>query len=271
MDISNEDNPDLKLAKTDLPRPVVLALIDGWGIAPKYSGNVFTDLKLKTFSSLVKDYPLALLTADKLTVKERYQMLGASGLLTQTIAEAGLSQLNLTESEKIVSTWYHLNGGREAALEKEELQVISSKIGSRTTDEDQVLPDIIKIALTDIKKGFHDVIIVSLSNLDLVSAEGNLESARLAAKALDKSLGKLVDAVLKQSGVLIITAAYGHAEAMINVSTELPQPGISNNPVPFIIVSRAFQGKTIGLADTLDDDLSLIKSVGGLDELPLQF
>lgn len=262
METNNEDNPDLII-----PKPVVLVLLDSWGIAPKYSGNVFANLKLKTFTSLVKNYPLALLGTSTLSVKERYQKIGAAGALSKIISEAGLSQLNLTESEKILSAWYHFNNGREKTLDKEDLKVFSSKTGDRQEDFKQVLPGIVKDCLLDIKRGTHDFIIVGLSNLDLVSATGNLEESKKAAKFLDKHLGKLVDAVLKQNGVLIVTAAYGHAESMVNVATELPQSGITNNPVPFIIVSHKYQGRTIGLPDTLDDDLSLVDTVGTLDNI----
>ena len=265
MDISNNDNPDL--IEPTVPRPVVLVLLDSWGIAPKHHGNVFTDLKLKTFSGLVKNYPLALLKTDKSSTKERYQILGAAGLLSELISKTGLSQLNLTESEKLISAWYYFNGGREKLLDREDLKVISSKTGSRQEDIKQVLPDIIKIALTDIKKGVHDFLLISLANLDLVSAGDNLEASKEAAQLLDKNLGRLADAVLKQHGVLIVTAAYGHAEAMINMATELPQLGITNNPVPFIIVSRDYQGRTIGLPDTLDDDLSLVEAIGTLENV----
>lgn len=267
MDISSEDNLDLAQPKTITPRPVVLVLLDSWGIAPKYSGNVFTDLKLKTFTDLVKNYPLALLAANQGSIKERYEILGASGLLSSEIFKAGLSQLNLTESEKLLDSWYHFNGGRDAALEKEELKVISSKTGIRQENIEQSLPEIVKISLTDIKKGLHDFIVVSLSNLDLVSATGDLDASKKAAKLLDKNLGQLADAVLKQHGVMIVTAAYGHAESMINMATELPQRGITNNPVPFIIVSHDYQGRTIGLPDTLDDDLSLVEVVGSLENV----
>ena len=266
MNTNNEDYPDSSRSKTAAPKPVVLVLVDSWGIAPKHSGNVFTDLKLKTFSGLVKNYPLALLSTHK-TIKDRYNLLGAAGLLTKAISEAGLSQLNLTESEKLTAAWHYFNGERDLSLEKETLKVISSKTGSRQEDFNQVLPEIIKIALSDIKKGHHDVLIISLANLDLVSASGNLETAKLAAKLIDKNLGRLVDTVLKQQGVLIMTAAYGHAESMINMATELPQSGITNNPVPFIIVSHDYQGRTIGLPDTLGDDLSLVDSVGTLENV----
>ena len=55
--------PDLTKDKQNSPRPVVFVLVDSWGIGPKHDGNVFTDLKLKNFSTLVKNYTTALLTA----------------------------------------------------------------------------------------------------------------------------------------------------------------------------------------------------------------
>ena len=216
---------------------------------------------------MVKNYPLAILSANGSTAQERYQKIGAHGMLSQKISEAGLSQLNLTESEKLLFSWHHFNGGREKLLNGEDLKVVSSKTGDRQEDFKQVLPVVIKNCLLDIKKGTHDFVVVGLSNLDLVSATGDLEESKEAAKFLDKNLGKLVDAVLKQNGVLIVTAAYGHAESMINMATELPQSGITNNPVPFIIVSHKYQGKTIGLPDTLDDDPSLVETVGTIDDI----
>lgn len=267
METNSEDNPDLTLPQPNSHRPVVLVLIDSWGIAPKYDGNVFNDLKLKTFSNLVKDYPLALLKNDKATIKERYQAMGAFGSLFKTISLSGLSQISLTESEKLLASWYYFGGERDASLEKETLKVFSSKTGSRQEDFKQAVPEIVKAALLDIKKGTHDFIVVSLANLDLVSATGDLKASKKAAKFLDNNLGLLVDAVLKQDGALIVTAAYGHAESMINMATELPQSGITTNPVPFIIVSREYQGKTIGLPDALDDDLSLVETAGNLESI----
>jgi len=267
MEQSQPDNPDLIKNKATVPRPVVLVLIDSWGIAPRHSGNVFTNLKLKTFSRLVKNYPIALLTGNEKNPVERYKSLGASGVLSERLSGAGFSQLNLIESEKVTLAWHYLNNGREQLLDKEELRVVSSQLGNRRENPEQAIPEIMKIAVRDIKRSIHDILIISLSNLDLVSATGDLIAAQEATKILDKNLGKLVNVVLKQKGLLIVTAAYGHAEAMINEATELPELGITNNPVPFIIVSSEYEGKTIGLPDTLDNDLSLVETVGTLDDV----
>jgi len=268
METNEPDNPDLIKNKADLPRPVVMLLLDSWGVASYQPGNVFFNLKLKNFSALTKNYPTALLSAGSQDLGTRYRSLGAAGQFSKQLAVAGFSQLNLTESEKLILSWHHFNGGRDKLLNREELKVVSSKTGKRPEDPEQVISEITQLALRDIKKGLHDFLIINLANLDLVSASGNLESAQAAAKSLDKNLGKIVAAVLKNKGLLIITAAYGHAEAMVNAATELPESGISDNPVPFIIVNQDYQGKNIGFPETLGSDLSLVPAIGTLDDVP---
>jgi 2,3-bisphosphoglycerate-independent phosphoglycerate mutase len=265
MENNNDDDSKIS-AKKIIPKPLVLVFIDSWGIAPKHSGNVFGGVKVKNFSKLIKDYPLALLKTED-TVEKRYTLLGGEGRLSQSISDAGLTQINITESEKLLDSWYHLSNKREYLLPGEDLKVISSTTGIRQDNSRQALPELLKTALNDIKKGLHDVIFLSLANLDLVSATGDFLASQEALKILDKSLGSLVDAVLKHDGVLIITAAYGHAESMINPSTELPQSGITTNPVPLLLISNNLKGKTIGLPDILDDDLSLIDPIGSLENI----
>jgi 2,3-bisphosphoglycerate-independent phosphoglycerate mutase len=261
------DNPDSLDQPIIGPLPVVFLLIDSWGVGQNHPGNVFFELKLKNFSTLVKKYPIALLSDHGSTKAQRYQAMGGYGLLTKTLAEAGLSQLNITESEKVIDSWFHFNGERDLKLAKESLQVISSETGNRQDNPKQVTTKITDLALSAIKKDKANFFFVSLANLDLVTATGNLEAAKEAAKILDKNIGRLVNTVLKHKGLLIISSAYGRAESMINLATELPNLEISDNPVPFLIVSAEYEGKTIGLSDPLNSDLSLLATAGKLDDI----
>jgi 2,3-bisphosphoglycerate-independent phosphoglycerate mutase len=267
MEKSLPDNPDSLETQPIGPNRIVFLLIDSWGVGQNHPGNVFFELKLKNFSTLVKKYPIALLSDHNSTSAQRYESLGANGLLTKTLAESGFSQLNITESEKLIDSWYYLNGRRDAKLNNENLQVVSSEIGDRQDNYKQVSTKITDLALSAIKKEAANFIFVSLANLDLVSATGNLEAAKDAAKLLDKNIGRIVNAVLKNKGLLIIGAAYGRAEAMINLATDLPNLGISNNPVPFMIIGAEYEGKTIGLSDPLNSDLSLLATAGKLDDV----
>ena len=45
------------------PKPVVLVVLDGWGIAPPYAGNAISLAKLPNFNQLVSHYPVMALSA----------------------------------------------------------------------------------------------------------------------------------------------------------------------------------------------------------------
>ncbi|MBI4992957.1 MAG: 2,3-bisphosphoglycerate-independent phosphoglycerate mutase, partial [Candidatus Magasanikbacteria bacterium] len=46
-----------------VPKPVVLAILDGWGVAPDHEGNAITRAKLPNFTKLTKEYPVMTLHA----------------------------------------------------------------------------------------------------------------------------------------------------------------------------------------------------------------
>lgn len=263
----NNENPDSSVGEPDSPRPLVLVVVDGWGIGAKYPGNLFADLELKTFSELVKNYPLAIIDSEERNINERYKILGAGGKLSRALSDHGLSQINLLESEKFLPAWYHFNGQRDYLLNKEDWQIVSSPLSLDDDNFEDNIDSLVKIALDDIKRGNHDFINLNLANLSLVAQSKNIELAKESIKMLDKKIGLLVDAVLKQDGVLIFTAAYGHAEALINPNSELFENAPSRNPVPCFIIGREFEGKTFGLPDAISDDLSLMETVGGLDRV----
>jgi bisphosphoglycerate-independent phosphoglycerate mutase (AlkP superfamily) len=49
--------------------------------------------------------------------------------------------------------------------------------------------------------------------------------------------------------------------------TELVDKDITNNPVPVFIVGEEYKGKTIGLSEPLNSDLSLLAPAGNLGDL----
>lgn len=266
METGNPDSYD-NIRPNTRPRPLVFLLADSWGIGPSHPGSAFFELKIKSFSQLIKNYPIALLDKSGESSAERYRALGAGGLLSKVISEKGLSQLHVFESEKMVDAWHNFNGGRDYQLPKEEIKVFSSETGDRSQNPKQLVGQMSDFAIKNIKKDNFDVIFINLSNLDLMVPTGNLQAAREAVHVLDKHIGRLASAVLKHQGVLIISAAYGRAESMINMATELAEAKISDNPVPFLIVSREYEGKTIGFADPLNNDLSLLAPTGTLDDV----
>ena len=101
----------------------------------------------------------------------------------------------------------------------------------------------------------YDCIILNYANPDMVGHTGSLEAAIKAIETVDECLGKVVEAVEKQNGVLLITADHGNAEQMIDYKTGEPHTAHTTNPVPLILVgmenAKLKQGRLADLAPTM--------------------
>jgi 2,3-bisphosphoglycerate-independent phosphoglycerate mutase len=177
--------------------------------------------------------------------------------LGEVIAENNLRQLHLSESEKERFVTYYFDGLREEPFNGEDRKIVPSpKVA--TYDKK---PEMSAFGVVDeIKKGLarnkYSFIIANFANADMVAHSGSMPAAMVAISALDRAIGMVVGEVLKYDGTVFITADHGNAENMLDfVDTsyffttaegEL-NTDHSNNPVPFIAINKAYQGKPVVL------------------------
>lgn len=258
--------------------PVVLLLLDGWGIAPISEANAIDPIDTPTFNDLIADYPVALLSAEDKSLNARYLSLGAGSDLnnenvnpaaniTRVIANAGLRQIKITETERLAALTYFFNGHSDNKATGEDWKIISSQTGDDKTKTAEVAKKITSELVDSLKEEKYDFFAVALPTLDLVAASGNQKTIKKAIKIIDNSLRKIAEAVLDKKGVLIITAAAGNIENIKNMATELIDDEMTDNPVPLIIVGDNFKGVTIGFSEPINNDLSLLSPVGNLGDL----
>ncbi len=172
--------------------------------------------------------------------------------LATVIADAGLRQLHVAESEKYAHVTYFFNGGSEHPVKGEDRIVIPSP---HVPSFDQV-PEMStkQIADTVINNlGRYDFVILNFAAPDMVGHTGNLRSAIKACEAVDTALQRISEEVNKLNGVLAITADHGNVEQMVNPKTGEPDTEHSNNPVPFIVTGSALQGFHLKPGGTLSD------------------
>jgi 2,3-bisphosphoglycerate-independent phosphoglycerate mutase len=258
--------------------PVVLLLLDGWGIAPISEANAITSAKTPTFLNLTKEYPVATLRVDKKDLNARYVDLGAGGnlrvgsgesvnTLTKLISQANLSQIKITETERLAALTNFFNGYTENKSQGEDWLTVSSEAGAEDRKTPLALSRIVKETIKAIKSEKYNFIVVSLPTIALAAAKGNFEMVKKIVTTIDKNLKNIFSEVLDKKGIMIVSAACGNAERMLNLGTEMIDTEITNNPVPIIIAGEEFKGRTIGLADPVDNDLSLLAPVGTLADL----
>ena len=71
----------------------------------------------------------------------------------------------------------------------------------------------------------------------MVGHSGNLESAIKAVETIDCCLGKLESSVIKEGGMLFITADHGNAEMMMDEETGEPHTAHTTFPVPAVLIN----------------------------------
>ena len=159
------------------------------------------------------------------------------GLLGETIANAGLSQIRGAETEKYPHVTFFLDGGVEVELEKQmKILVDSPKIATY-----DLQPEMSSVELTDKlveNFGDFDSAIINYANGDMVGHTGSMEATIKSVEAVDRAIKRLYDKVVVElGGVLMIVADHGNADEMIDKDGE-PMTKHSLNPVPLIITSK---------------------------------
>lgn len=176
-----------------------------------------------------------------LPVKIAFQPQSVQNPLSTVLSKNKLKQLHIAETEKYAHATYFLNGGRESSAPDEEFILVPS---TDVTNYDQA-PEMSAQEITDkaIEKITsrdydYDFIFINYANADMVGHTGNLDATIQAVEFLDEQLKKLVDVILKQNAIAIITADHGNAEQMIDPRTGKIDKEHTSNPIPFIIVHK---------------------------------
>lgn len=188
--------------------------------------------------------------------------------LAKIISDAELKQLRIAETEKYAHITYFFNGGQEEAFPGEERVMIPSpKVTNYDQKPEMAVKEVTKAVVKGILSNKYDFICINFANPDMVGHTGNLEGTIKAVESIDQSLGEIKDALLTQGGVMLVTADHGNAEELTNLQTGSIEKEHTTNPVPFIAVGQEWEGKNIGLAETIGSDLSLVPPQGLLADI----
>lgn len=180
------------------------------------------------------------------------------------ISQKGYTQLRIAETEKYAHVTFFFNGGEEKQyLGEDRILIPSPKVETYDMKPEMSALEVTDKVVEAIDSEKYDVIILNYANPDMVGHTGNLEAAVKAIETIDGCVGRVVEAVKKQQGVLLITADHGNAEQMIDYKTGDPQTAHTTNPVPFILVgekeAKLKEGRLCDLTPTMLDIMGVEK------------
>ena len=157
--------------------------------------------------------------------------------LGELVAERGLTQLRIAETEKYAHVTFFFSGGREDVFEGEErILVPSPKVATYDLQPEMSCPELTAKLVAAIASGRFDVIICNIANPDMVGHSGDLGAAIKAAEAVDLALAAIDAAVRAAHGALIVTADHGNLEMMRDPVTGQPHTAHTVGPVPLVYV-----------------------------------
>ncbi|WP_041535898.1 2,3-bisphosphoglycerate-independent phosphoglycerate mutase [Parvibaculum lavamentivorans] len=170
-------------------------------------------------------------------VEPLFEAMSFKGSLAETIAQAGLSQLTLTETAAEASLWNFARGGAKALFPGETVLVTDTPPLAQAEKK----PELASAAITEellaaLKKGEHDVITANFSNAAILGRTGNIRATVEAIEAIDKCLGKIAAQVDKRGGTLVLCGMYGKAEMMLDPETGGAWRGTTTSDAPLIII-----------------------------------
>ena len=184
----------------------------------------------------------------------------------EVVAEHGLTQLRIAETEKYAHVTFFFNGGEEKQYTGEDrILVPSPKVETYDMKPEMSAYEVTDKVCEALENDKYDVVILNFANTDMVGHTGSLEAAIKAVETVDECVGKIVKIIEKKKGNLLITADHGNAEQMIDYKTGEPHTAHTTNPVPIILITENQKiklkenGKLADLAPTMLDLMGLEK------------
>ena len=228
-----------------------------YNFRPDRLRELYACLTNKNFNSFDRVVPkdiklVTMMPVDSNVICENaYGYENLDNVLGQVIANDGLSQLRIAETEKYAHVTYFFDGGKELELDKcKRILIPSPKVATY-----DMMPEMSAVKITDalIKEldNQPDLVVLNYANGDMVGHTGVYEKGIIAVETVDKSIKRLLDKIKDMEYTMIITADHGNCEQMINDDGTI-NTAHTTNLVPFIII---------------DKDITLTKEVGKLSDI----
>ena len=185
--------------------------------------------------------------------------------LGEVIADAGLTQLRIAETEKYPHVTFFFNGGREEPYTGEQRIVVSSpKVATYDLQPEMSAGEVTESICNAINTDTPDFYCLNYANTDMVGHTGIVEAAVKSVETVDAYLKTLVETSLAKGYDLIIIADHGNSDVIMNEDGS-PNTAHTTNLVPIWYVSNDLVNNTIK-AGKLGDVAPTVLALMGMDQ-----
>jgi 2,3-bisphosphoglycerate-independent phosphoglycerate mutase len=180
--------------------------------------------------------------------------------LAEVLAEHGLRQLHVAETEKYAHVTYFFNGGEEREWEGEKRVLVPSPrdVPSYDLKPEMSAAEVAARVCEEIGDGYA-FCVVNLANPDMVGHTGSIPAVVAAVEATDRALGRVLACTQAAEGVCLVTADHGNAEVMLEADGVSPHTAHTTSRVPLVATDERLELRAEGeLSDLAPTILTLL-------------
>ncbi len=188
--------------------------------------------------------------------------------LPETLARAhNVEQYYVAEEEKYAQVAYFFHGGSSIPYANEKKCMVDSLGIASYIDQPEMstksVADAVIQEVEHAEKNFFAL--ANFANADVLAHTGDFAATVKGIEAVDAQVARVLAAVQKRGGSLVVTADHGHAEEMLDAETGNPRTAHTSHPVPCAIVTdrrlpkRLPEGGLANVAPTILDLLGIEK------------
>lgn len=191
---------------------------------------------------------------------------GMDNLLGQVIADAGLKQLRLAETQKFKHVTSFFNGKQIKPYVGEDRIELKGRFDPATFADHPEMEAFLVAdeAVKQIGSGKYDFIVINFANGDMVGHTGNFKSVVQAVEVVDQCVGKVTEEAKRNGYTVFITADHGNAEQMWDEKINMAKTAHTTNLVEFVYVDDAHKNAKMAPSGNLGDIAVTVLDVMGL-------
>jgi 2,3-bisphosphoglycerate-independent phosphoglycerate mutase len=176
----------------------------------------------------------------------------------QLIAEAGLHQLRMAETQKFPHVTSFFNGKLTTPYKNEDREELKGRFdpASFADHPEMEAYRVTERFLEKLQEDKYDFIMVNYANGDMVGHTGNFDAGVKAVEVLDECIGQIIPAILARDGQILMTADHGNVDQMIDYETGAVRTSHSLNPVELFYITEPPK-LNVKLADGVLSDIGV--------------
>jgi len=176
-------------------------------------------------------------------------------VLADWLAQQGLKQCHIAETEKYAHVTFFFNGGREIQFDAEDRDMIPSPRVATYDKQPKMSAMAVAERMSErIKEGKYEFVMNNFAPPDMVGHTGVYEAAVEGCAETDAAIGKVYEACKEAGYTLFVTSDHGNAEEMLTAE-KTPKTSHTTNKVPFVM-ANAPQGYSLKKQDGVLGDVA---------------